>query len=44
MTRPAVLPSKNLYAAAEKAIAAGKKTGQDVADTEALLKKINTLK
>jgi thiol-disulfide isomerase/thioredoxin len=35
---------KEAQAAAEKAIAAGKKTGQDVADTEALLKKINTLK
>ena len=35
---------KEAQAAAEKAIETGKKTGQDVAETEALLKKINALK
>jgi thiol-disulfide isomerase/thioredoxin len=35
---------KEARTAAENAIAAGKKTGQDVAETEALLKKINEMK
>lgn len=35
---------KEAKAAAENAIADGKKSGEDVADTEALLQKINTLK